>query len=186
MSKKEYPLKYAMEEAEYIVRQFEPVTERIDIAGSIRRRKPFVSDIEIIAEIIPASKKAVAFWGKVIDMLGYWYPHVDKPNGDRFFQRVVYTKIGPITVDFFVVMPPAQWGWIYALRTGPDTFNTRKLLPAIKRLGYRAHEGRIQKPSESKGGIFGDVELWDDVATPTELDLFELLGMPFITPEKRS
>ena len=74
------------------------------------------------------------------------------------------------------MLPPAQWGWIYALRTGPGDYTHWLVTP--KRFG---------------GGLPGHIELrhgalWNHstlVPTPEEEDLFKALDIPFVKPELR-
>jgi DNA polymerase/3'-5' exonuclease PolX len=94
---------------------------------------------------------------------------------------------GPIAVDIFCVLPPAQWGVKLLLATGPADFNHRlvtvreeggKILPP----GYRFEHGQLIQRTSPPGEIYLEDQIID---TPEEEDVFRALGLTYIPPEDR-
>jgi DNA polymerase/3'-5' exonuclease PolX len=164
--------------AETVVRKIEPHCERVEIAGSIRRGKTVVKDIEIVAQPLITYQNdllgdPVAFnpleqypWGT----LGW----VIK-NGQR------YKKIGlteGIDLDLFIVLPPAQWGVILTIRTGPALFSQWCVTQRKKRGGL---------PSDcavKDGGVYRGASL-APLPMADELDFLNFLGMGWVNPSER-
>jgi len=167
--------KLPLSEAEEIARQYldllAPQCARIEIAGSIRRRKTEVGDIEIVAEPLP-----------IMDLFGASNGHRDLTlplpaikSGQRYKQ---YALPEGINLDLFVVLPPAEWGVIFALRTGGAEFS-RRLVTAKRHGGYLpsiyiVRDGAVRRRDS------GEV-----VPTPDESDFFALLGLDLIPPQER-
>jgi DNA polymerase/3'-5' exonuclease PolX len=53
-------LKRAQEIASQVITKLAPYCERIEVAGSIRRRRPFVHDIDVV--VIPTNQGQLGFW----------------------------------------------------------------------------------------------------------------------------
>jgi DNA polymerase/3'-5' exonuclease PolX len=171
-------LEAALPIAERLVGCLAPLCTRIQIAGSIRRRKPEVGDIEIVAQPQlqpvgdmfgqPAGYHSLLNDRKLLESLGSVikggekYAQIELPEG--------------INLDLFMVTPPAHWGVILTLRTGPDTFSKRcvtirqkgGLLPSC----YKVDRGAVWS---------GDRV----VDLPEEIDFLNLLGLGWVEPEKR-
>jgi DNA polymerase/3'-5' exonuclease PolX len=174
-SGKKIPLAEAERLAEKYLEALSPYCLRIEAAGSVRRRKPEVGDLELVA--IPRP---------VLDLFG-------QPSGDHCLNGVDWAgqfsgqavKDGPkykqiimpeITLDLFIVTPPAQWGVIFLLRTGPDTFSQ-------KLLSRRQDRGLLPSWMRSEdGAIRGKGKI---IETPEEEDVFRLAEFPFVEPKER-
>lgn len=182
------PLAKAEALAMELVEILRPVTDRIEIAGSIRRRKAEVGDIEIVMaprfEEVPGD-----LFGDTTDRINHQFKRVlelrregvltDRPNslghpacGERF-QRMLYKGV---PCDLFSVVPPRQWGFIFWLRTGP------------------AHQNKTMMTRRSEGGTLPDHmrcrggRLWvygRSVPTPEEEDFYREIGLDFVEPERR-
>ena len=138
--------------------------ERLAVAGSIRRKKKFVHDIEVVAKLKEGCLDYFREYmyqlvnGGVID---YGKPNTGArraPFGPRYY-RIKYRGE---QIDLFIVYPPAQWGVIYAIRTGSAKYSKYLMILAKKR-GYKVKDG----------GVYKDNVL---IPTPTEYDFFKLLG----------
>ena len=146
---------------------------RIEIAGSVRRRKnEDIKDVEVVA--IPDNSK-------LSDLR-------DRVNGGLAGRVVMgpfpskYTKLSTAicNIDIFWVTPES-WGLQMLIRTGPAGFSARVL----------TYWKKITDGGFSNGGI---LHLSDStiVPTPEEQDVFDALerfgGKPckFIPPEKRT
>lgn len=191
-------LDVAQEAADRLVELLSPACERIVIAGSIRREKPDgIKDIELVA--IPRFETATNLFGEpnpnaarsLLDaritelsqrcMLG---PRT-VPCSDPTRGTTAQFRMGPrykamqflwngvlAPVDLFLVLPPAEWGAILAIRTGPSAFS-QHLVTAAKRLGRHVASGRV---------LTRDDEV---IAVPTERDFFEACGVQWVEPRER-
>lgn len=114
--------------AERLLEEMTPYCERISIAGSVRRRRPEVGDIEIVA--IPKPYETGMFASGIATVLDRW-PVVRGQLPCRYTQRILPEGIA---LDFFVA-EPANWGLILAIRTGPAKFSHEILARAWVRAG---------------------------------------------------
>jgi hypothetical protein len=104
-----------------------------------------------------------------------WAPFGKKLlDGDR--QKKIILDPG-IYLDLFIVREPADWGVIFAIRTGPDTFS--KWLVTQRKWG-----GALPSDSRVAGGrvLRNDIP----VRMPEEADLFAFCGLPYIEPCERT
>lgn len=176
-------LAQALPLAEKIKAVLSPACERIEVAGSVRRRKKTVGDIEIVAipKLIPDTEAQLSLFGeppKLVSALDMLLERLtrDKPNftrGDKNgeSQKQFYVNFGPedgsgIMLEVWITTPE-QWGYIFALRTGPAEFN------------------KAWVTQQSKGGLlpnrasFRNGWLYKDgraTNTLEESDVFDLIG----------
>lgn len=164
--------------ADQLLAELSPVCERIEIAGGVRREKPDPHDIELVA--IPRMEPIKDIFGErawsrnllneFIESQGYF---VDR-GGDRY-KKIVYTP--EINCDLFVVLPPAQWGVIFTIRTGPWEFSKRIVTP--RKFGgclpsdHCVKDGAVQ---DAYGRIIPMLE---------EIDFLNFLGLGWIEPRER-
>ncbi|GAP11791.1 hypothetical protein BECAL_02985 [Bellilinea caldifistulae] len=169
-------IRMPLEEAERIALKYAemlaPKCERIEIAGSIRRRKPMVGDIEIVAKPLMST-----------DLFGFSTGHQDltlplptSKNGQRYKQ---YLLPEGVMLDLFIVLPPAQWGVIFAIRTGGAEFS-RKLVTAKRYGGY------LPSAYVVRDGAVHRVDTGEMILTPEEIDFFNLCELDWIKPEERN
>lgn len=147
--------------AEQLKRELELFCSRIEIAGSIRRRKPDCKDIELVViqhpfKLYQRLKKA--------EQNGYI---IFKKNGPKYKQ---FTWCG-LTVDLFIATPQ-NWGLIFLIRTGSKEFNEH-WITAWKARGGTVKDGVMK----ARNGF--------PVDTKEEQGIFDALGIEFIEPEKR-
>lgn len=164
--------------ADQLLTELAPVCERIEIAGGVRREKSECHDIELVA--IPKMEPLKDIFGTVvgkrnllnefIESHGYF---VDR-GGDRY-KKIIYTP--EIACDLFVVLPPAQWGVIYTIRTGSADFSHR-IVTARKYGGCMPSDHRVK--DGAVWDIYGRI-----IPMPEETDFFDFLGMPYIEPKNR-
>lgn len=166
-----------------IMQRLSPYCHKIKIAGSIRRKKPNPKDIEIVA--IPKKRE---------DMFGDPLPVHQLLNALIIYETegiIKLIKKGPKmaqfiwegeTVDLFMVTPPAQWGAIFTIRTGPWQFS-KWIMSAALPPHLKQKDGALwkieRKSEENKLGIL------KVVPTPTEESYFEAVGIDWIPPEER-
>lgn len=176
--KNKMPLREAEDLAKGIVSQLSPFCKRIEIAGSIRRRKPEVGDIELVA--IPLA--SMDMFGEPVPMTAdhtlhfpdwSWLGKVIK-NGMKYKQIELP---GGAALDLFIVTPPAQWGVQFMLRTGSAEFSHR-LVTSRKQGGLMPSNFRVLE-----GAIWSSNHI---IETPEERNVFDLIGVPYIEPENRN
>lgn len=187
MSKSKMPLEAARRHAEEIIALLEPFCERIEIAGSIRRGKAEVSDVELvaIAKIEPILDMFGVVWGYV-DLLhnqcntlfetGVFAHRLDSRSRRAWGTKFKRMLFGDVPVDLFIATP-ATWGCVFTIRTGDADFS--KMLVTSRRAGG-ACPGSL---------LFQNGRVWRGntaLHTPEEMDVFRALGLPFIEPEERS
>lgn len=109
-------IRYPLDLARYIAEEIEfsimPYCKRVVIAGSIRREKPEVGDIEIVCEPVAPKTNFATLIPKLSVI----------KNGEKYTQLLLPEGI---KLDLFKVTPPAQWGVILTLRTGPAEFSRK-------------------------------------------------------------
>lgn len=154
-------LSEARREAVVILSELSPVCERCEIAGSIRRRKPNVKDIEIVC--IPRSRD---LWG-FADLVNRWEAIKGSPAG-RYTQRRLPSGV---ILDLFMA-DRVNYGTILLIRTGDADFSKHVAGLLLPEAGFRQRDGYVRKD-----GVI--------VPTPEEEDVFRLIGLPFIPPEDR-
>jgi DNA polymerase/3'-5' exonuclease PolX len=173
--KNKMPYEYMNAIAMPIIELLRPRCKRIEPAGSLRRHRDQIGDIEIVAE-------PLEFY---VDMLGN---PTQEHSLDRFnWQSLGALQInghkqkkiilpGNIQIDLFIVTPPAQWGVLYILRTGSDKFSH-------KMVTEKSHGGYMPSHLHVAGGA-----LWKKnelIPTPEEADIFRAYEMEYIPPEMR-
>jgi DNA polymerase/3'-5' exonuclease PolX len=177
-----------MKYADELRERLSPACERIQIAGSIRRRQPKVSDIELVA--IPKTEIAhVGLWenpeefwplcGLIANMRAELAPVKGfKHSRDWKYAQFEYAPakfIGTAKVDLFLATPET-WGCIFTIRTGPAEFTHRLVTP-------KRQNGLC--PSHLR---FKDGRIWSGdraLETPEEKDVFVALGLPWLEPWER-
>lgn len=160
-----------------VVTLLAPMCQRIEIAGSIRRRKPEVGDIEIVA--IPRMIPDKNIFGEVVgehsalDDLDFTMLGRVIKNGSKYKQVELNGGIG---LDLFIVTPPAQWGVLFMIRTGSADFSHRMVTQKNKRgalpSNCKVEHGAVWR----NGGI---------IPMPEEEDYFKICGMAIVPPEER-
>ena len=176
-----------------LVAGFAPNCERVEIAGSLRRKRPEIKDIEIIAipkfvedpahaplvlfasDALPAPRNALYDAIRKHADIRWIKPGtpdiVDwpiQPNG-KYWRGFV--QPAGIKLDLFLTTPDA-WGAVFLIRTGSAQFSQAVATYAIRRgMGLRA-----------TGVVDAAGQL---IPTPEERDVFAALAIPWIDPSDR-
>ena len=168
-----------------VVERLAPWCERIEIAGSIRRKKRAPKDVEIVfwpqqvassatlfdVHKVPATDRVIA---DLIDE-GFWtFDQEVKRNGPRY-KRLIHTASGAV-IELFRA-DAENWGYIYALRTGPGDFN-KMIVSRQWQGGVLPLEVKVEHGYVYRRGV--------RVPVPDEATFFDLWELPFIPPEERS
>ncbi len=183
------PLKQARALAETICERLEGRVLKIEIAGSIRRGRPVVGDIDLV--VLPRPGWSFIAKGEIVhlkDGVGgpekFWRlaDILCRPlNGGENY-GVMETVEGGIQIDLWVAKPketdlageiPGNFGTLLLCRTGSKEHNVF-LCNRAKGLGlhWNPHKGVL----DSKGNV---------IASETEEDVFRALKLKYIKPEDR-
>lgn len=176
--------------AEQYCALLEPGCKRIHIAGSVRRKKPEVDDIELVAE--PNFAPVFNLFGDQVGERNLLHELLDALQADgqltlddqvrrdglryKRFAHMDHGAMRAISIDLFIVTPPAQWGVIFALRTGPADYSHWLVT-------QRSKGGAMPAEAYCKDGA-----IWyDDIPLPMvdEREFFTFLDLEYIEPEKR-
>jgi len=152
-------LKEGQRIANELVEELSPCCSRIAIAGSIRRQKPQVRDIDLV--LIPSDRPCI---DAIMARLGSV-----KMSG----KKIARIQIVDIQVDFYFATPE-NWATILLIRTGSKENNIR-LCSKAKRQGWHL--------AASGEGLFDMVG--ERVAGDTEESIYRALGLPWQEPESR-
>jgi DNA polymerase/3'-5' exonuclease PolX len=174
--------------ANRVMEYLRPACSKIEIAGSIRRRKPEVKDIELVAvplfgtatdllgELLPNSPTKL---DDLIDQLVFAakldFDHDVKRNGAKYKKLVVDGPSGSISIDLFIAQEE-NFGNILAIRTGSWEFSKWFMTK-------RPYGGMPQHLRQFEGF------LWDDerrLSCPTEEAFFAALHLPILNPKERN
>lgn len=191
-------LEQATQIAEEIKSELAIFCERIEIAGSVRRRKPEVHDIEIIA--VPKFRPVNNLFGEAVIQTSELDIYLNglewerTRNGNKFKQFVLPQGIN---LDLFLVTPPAHWGVLFVIRTGPADFSkwivTQRgkggclpsdcyvvdgaVIQGAERVAVAWTGDSWPVKYEYRGGHVVDM--------PEEIDFLNLLGLGWIEPWER-
>jgi len=152
-----------IDEAKKIAKKYlnllKPYCWRIEIAGSIRREKSEVKDIEIVA--IP------------LDLVGFSTEvnELEKVKGNptgKYTQRILPEGI---KLDLFMANI-RNWGLIFAIRTGSARYSHEILACGWVKRGYKSINGMLTKNGR-------------EIEVREEKDLFNLIGVAYVQPNQR-
>jgi DNA polymerase/3'-5' exonuclease PolX len=178
MKEHRIPLETAEAIANEIVALLLPYCERIEIAGSIRRRSPFVGDIKIVCLPIlsqPWDGGGYDIWQRLRELrgTGELVPRSDRRErvawSERYIRAIYIQHNAP--VDIFIANA-LNWGYILAVRTGSAVFSQLLAIRWVS-LGYNGTGGFLMK----EGRI---------IPVPEEEDLFRLLALEYVPPAERN
>jgi len=160
--------------AEKVCHQLAPYCDRLKICGSIRRRKPEVSDIDIVA--LPKTVPVKDMFGMIthnerhpgfVNVVNQW----EKVKGDaatgKYTQRLVEGHKLEISVAH-----PDNWGNLLVIRTGNADFS-HLIMKIVRDRGFHQTEGFLYRETRL-------------IPIPEEMLYFKTLGIPYIQPENRN
>lgn len=171
------PYAQVMRVAEVLIDSLRPACHRIEVAGSLRRQKERVGDIEIVA--IP--KPHTNLLGEPLDSseVDDWFagkPVALHKNGQKYKAFSFEWQPGwTFKVDLFLPNHKT-WAVVYTLRTGSSEFSKRMV--TMKGMGgYMPPQYRVQDGRVWSAGML--------IETPEEEDIFARWGMEFVVPKDR-
>lgn len=161
--------------AEKVIETLAPLCARIEVAGSVRRARPAVNDLDFV--VLPLPGKLNAFRERASRM------NTVVKSGEDIY--IIRTKDG-LQIDFYFAhgpthdlleYRPGNWGSVMLCRTGSKEHNIHLALQA-QRLGYKWETMiGLTKPIDNNARTV--------MASETEEAIFALLGLDFIPPERR-
>lgn len=183
--------------AERTLEELKPHCYRCEIAGSVRRKKPEVKDIEIVAWPKPYDFGLLE--SGIVELVSKW--RVVKGRFPcKYTQRILPEGI---KLDLFFA-DKYNWGNTYAIRTGSADYSHYVLATGWVKKGYKSAGGYLYR--NKKGcNEFTRIVLkseWENkykckedylfqrrlpLLKPIyeEQDLFNLIGIPYVEPENR-
>jgi len=159
MARGKIALERAQKVADAVVKSLGPYCQRIEIAGSIRRRKPWVNDVDLVV----ISGDLWSLHGELMK-LGQL-----KMSG----KKIMRVMIGSTQVDIYVA-DEDTWSTLLLIRTGSKENNIR-LCSRAKDMGWHL--------AASGDGLFN--EDGQRIAGDTEISTYNALGLPYQRPEER-
>lgn len=182
------PIREADAAASELVMALEPAVNRIEVAGSIRRGRQDVGDIELVAVPQYAHVQDGMFGTKTVNRLtervdeliaaGVLRPHpTDPKRGDRYSKLIEPTT--GLQLDLFSAAKDT-FGLILLIRTGPAEYSQR-FVTEIRRRGLHVAHGQLHVGSLGCGSI--DCEV---VPTPEERDVYAAAKWASIPPGARA
>lgn len=150
--------------AEEVKLKLLPYCDRIEIAGSIRRKKPFVHDIDMVC--IPSNQGQFIY---ALQQLGRI-----KMGG----QKLIRCEMPEIVLDIYMATPET-WATLLLIRTGSARHNIM-LCTKAREMGMKLH-------ADGSGLFtFTDCEGGESrTAGDTEESIFMALDMKYKPPEQR-
>uniref|UniRef100_A0A6M3IRC0 Putative DNA polymerase n=1 Tax=viral metagenome TaxID=1070528 RepID=A0A6M3IRC0_9ZZZZ len=145
--------------ADAVIERLKPYCKRIEVAGSVRRGRPRVHDIDLV--IIPNDPWRL--YGE-LPKLGQV-----KMSGSKISRLMV----GEIQVDLYFATDET-WATLLLIRTGSTQNNIRLCALAKKKGWHLAADG---------SGLFN--EKGERIAGDTEVSIYDALGLPYQEPRGR-
>jgi DNA polymerase/3'-5' exonuclease PolX len=186
-------LLYAEIHAEDVTALIADVCERVEVAGSIRRKSELVHDIEIVAtpkldtsvvrdRLFEDTEVTTNLLLSRLDELvaeGRLRDHPTDPKRGERMAKLVDDQSG-MQVDLFMVLPPAQFGVIQLIRTGSAGYS-QWFVTECRRRGYHVVDGALHF-----GGLGCGSSPCSVVWTPDEKDVYATTGITFTPPHLRT
>ena len=168
--------------AQKVIEVLTPLCDRVEVAGSIRRKKPQVNDIDIVA--IPRPKKGPrvsAFGPLAVYEVGDVWSRLMPEALAKEPLKLIRLQAGPelmrftsdngLQVDVYRARPET-WGIMLLVRTGSKEHNVK--------LCILAHEKGMML--SAKEGVFKDGKV---IASRTEEEIFAALELDYVEPRDR-
>lgn len=184
-----YQLKQAECFAQRLIEGMSPHCTRVEIAGSIRRKKDTVKDIEIVAIPRYEHRQREGFLFANPERVNLLYERWAQDTQDVQWikpatQEIVTWSIKPdqkywrgmlpsgMKLDLFLVCPE-NWGIQLLIRTGSAEFS-QGVMTEAKRIGKPCVNAFLKSPNGN------------DIFTFEEHEVFDVLGLVYVDPQKRT
>lgn len=174
---KEHPLSEALCVAALVEPELNLLCDRVFLAGSARRQRPWVHDLDFV--VIPQGQ-SIEKKGKLVPMPGHnrWFeiaPVLKEILNARELKTggedIITLEVDGIQIDINRATE-TSWAILATVKTGPPDFNI-ELCKRAQSLGMKL---------SPHAGIYKDGSL---VSLDTEEEVFKALQLPFIQPDRR-
>ena len=184
----------ALSIAQNLVEEISPVCDRIQIAGSLRREKPEVKDIEIVAIPAMGETHVIDMFGNILESkkcstldtlldfnLGQeafaWEKDEELKRWGPRYKRLRHRETG-ICCDLFLT-DELRWAYQLVIRTGPAEFSKAIVTLALRR-GHHFTDSLLHLHTKTRGKPCRRGEKCSFIKQiMTEADLFEALKIPW-------
>ena len=145
--------------AEEVVKRLRPYCQKIEVAGSVRRKKAWVKDIDLV--LVPSD-----LWNLHHEIMGMGQVRM---SGNK----IMRVMAGATQIDLYFASPET-WATLLLIRTGSAANNIR-LCSRAKEMGWHL--------AASGDGLFN--ETGQRIAGDTEISIYNALGLRWQRPEER-
>jgi len=152
-------LERAQRVAREVIKRLSPYCQKIEVAGSVRRKKPTVNDIDFV--LIPSD-----LWNLHHEIMGMGQVRMSG-------MKIMRVMVSSVQVDLYIASPET-WATLLLIRTGSAKNNIRLAALAKKRGWHLAASG---------DGLFN--EKGERIAGDSEQSIYQALGLPWQLPEER-
>lgn len=152
-------LERAQKIAGEVVKRLSPYCSRIEVAGSVRRKKPWVNDIDFV--LVPSD-----LWNLHHEIIGMGQVRM---SGNK----IMRVMVGSTQIDIYFASEET-WATLLLIRTGAAENNIR-LASLAKNRGWHL--------AASGDGLFD--ESGQRIAGDSEESIYGALGLPYQKPEER-
>lgn len=178
--KQRFPLETALPIAEELCSMLAPACMRIEIAGSIRRRRSDVGDIELLC--VPKQTIDSVFGTDDLDRVisshiavGLLDYRTDVRGRRTYGPMNKLLRHVPSGIPLDVFSTTAEnFGMSWVVRTGPAEWNKR-MMQRFRDIGFRAH---------AYGGVHNRQGV--ELDCPDEATVFRLMNLPYVEPWDRT
>ena len=153
-------LERAQKTAEAVVKRLAPYCKKIEVAGSVRRKRPWPKDIDLV--LIPHD-----LWNLHHEIMGLGQVRMSG-------SKIIRVMVGSTQVDIYIA-DENTWATLLLIRTGSAENNIRLATLAKKRGWHLAASG---------DGLFN--ENGERIAGDTEESIYEALQVPWQEPWERN
>lgn len=185
------PLAYphALKIAAHLVNHLGPLSERVEIAGSLRRQRVAVNDIELVLVPKWEARPSLSLLDDAPGMVNLVYEWAMKMRDagrvrwiHRLKNEIHESKLRPEAKQLKGLLPngaqfelylttPEKFGVIFLIRTGSAEFSQAVVM----------HAKAVGKPCVDGCLMVGETPL----VTPEERDVFDALGLAYVEPQLR-
>jgi DNA polymerase/3'-5' exonuclease PolX len=142
-----------------VIERIRPFCERIEVAGSIRRQRPVVNDVDIV--VIPS------------DLIGLVDRIRGPGNSGAADVKILHFLHKNVAIDIYIASHQS-WATLLLIRTGSREHNIA-LAARAKTKGWQLKANGEGLLNEGGMRIAGD----------TEYSIYSALGMQYLKPEQR-
>lgn len=161
MERGKIALERAQKIAEAVVKRLSPYCQKIEAAGSVRRRRPWVNDIDFV--LVPSDP-----WQLHNEIMKFAQGKA-KASG----QKLMRVMSGETQLDFYFASEET-WATLLLIRTGSAQNNIRLATRAKERGWHLAASG---------DGLFNEKD--ERIAGDSEISIYNALGLSYQRPEER-